>query len=250
MHKLLSLLLLPAALFAQGTPTAEQILDRYIEVTGGKAAYARLTSEVTHSVMEMKSQGLQGKGTTYRDAKGNSYNSLELTGVGTVEEGYYQGIAWENSAIQGPRIKTGEERAFFARESILGKDLQWRKLYSRAVLEGEETVTGVPCYKIVLTPNNEGKAETRFYEKQSGLLRKNSMILSNPMGEIPAETYMTDYKTFSGLKVPTNILTKIGPQDIHLTITNVTYNQAIPESRLRPPTEILELAKKQNSSKK
>ncbi len=249
MHKLLSLLLLPATFFAQGTPTAEQILDRYIEVTGGKAVHAKLTSEVTTSVMEMKSQGLQGKGITYRDGKGNSYNSLELTGVGKVEEGFYQGIAWENSAIQGPRIKTGEERAFYERESILGKDLQWRKLYSKVVLAGEETVTGVPCYKIILTPNDEGKPESRFYEKESGLLRKTSMILANPMGEIPAESYMTEYKTFAGLKVPTNILTKVGPQDIHITITNVTYNQPIPATKLRPPAEILELAKKQNATK-
>lgn len=249
MRKLVSILLLSVAALAQGSLTGEQILDRYIEVTGGKEKYQKITSETSTSVMEVKSQGLRGRGTSYKNAAGDSYNSLELDGVGKVEEGYYRGIAWENSAINGPRIKTGEEKAFFARESVLAKEYHWRKVYSRADLAGEEAVNGVPCYKVIVTPKDGGRKETRFYEKASGLLLKNSIVMASPMGDIPAESYLTEYREFGGIKSPTNILTKLGPQEIQLSIANVSFNQTIPAAKFKPPSDVMELAKKQNSKK-
>ena len=42
-----------AATSAAALPKAETILDRYIEVTGGKAAYDKRTSEITTGTMEL-----------------------------------------------------------------------------------------------------------------------------------------------------------------------------------------------------
>jgi hypothetical protein len=42
---------------ADALPTGEAILDKYIEVTGGKAAYEKKISEVSTGVMEFTGKG-------------------------------------------------------------------------------------------------------------------------------------------------------------------------------------------------
>ena len=46
-------------------PKAETILDKYVEVTGGKAAYGKLTNRVTQATFEMVGQGLKFSMTIY-----------------------------------------------------------------------------------------------------------------------------------------------------------------------------------------
>lgn len=229
---------------AQGGPTAEQILDRYIETTGGKANYQKIKSETVIAVVEMKANGIKGRMTGYKNAKGETYNALEIDGVGKIEDGYQNGIAWENSKINGPRVKSGEEKFFVVRESKLAKDLHWRDIFAKVELAGEEVVDGVPCYKVVVTPKDGGRPETRFYEKQSGVLKKNTMIMATPNGDVPAESFFTNYREFNGVKLPTSVLTKMAGQEMTVSIASVDYTQDIPPTKFTPPAEILALTRR------
>ena len=49
-----------AQLAADDLPKAETILDKYIEVTGGKAAYEKNHSEVSTGTMEFVGKGIKG----------------------------------------------------------------------------------------------------------------------------------------------------------------------------------------------
>ena len=46
-------------------PKAETILDRYIEVTGGKAAYEKRKTEIATGTFEMAAMGVKGTITHY-----------------------------------------------------------------------------------------------------------------------------------------------------------------------------------------
>ncbi len=229
---------------AESLPTAEQILDRYIEVTGGKAAHEKIRTEIMRATTEVKAQGISGPTETYRDGT-NYYLVMEVPGAGKVEYGAYKGIIWENSALMGPRIKTGAEKAFYEREAVLEKDLRWRDVYAKAELAGELVDDGVASYKVILTPKDGGKPETRFYDKATGLLRKIQQVAPSPMGEIPAEQILMDYKDFGGVKVPTRSITKMASAEMSVTVTSLEFNRPIPASKFVPPKEILALAEKQ-----
>ena len=64
---------------------------------------------------------------------------------------------------------------------------------------GSETVNGEDCYKVLLTPN-EGKPETRYFDKKSNLLVKLTMQLPSPMGEVPTDR--TDIRTVGFVRDP------------------------------------------------
>ncbi len=246
MRKSLCLSIAAAALAWAQSPTGEQIVDRYVEVTGGRSSYEKVRTETVTGVMEMKAQGIKGRTTGYKNERGESYNAVEIDGVGTIEEGFSGGVAWEKSAMSGPRIKSGEEKAFFAREAAVGKDVRWRDFFAKAELQGEETIGGVACYKVAMTPKDGSRGEVRFYEKESGLLRRVSMVMATHMGDLPVESQFGGYKEFGGIRIPTTILTKMAGQEISLSILNVEHNKDLPAERLVPPADVRALAEKQS----
>jgi hypothetical protein len=224
-------------------PKAETILDRFVEVTGGKAAYQKRKTEVATGTLEFTAQGLKGSLTRYSADPDKSYSSLDIEGVGKIEMGSGGGIAWEKSAILGPRLKSGDEKAQSLREGTFNAQLNWRKVFPKVETLGTETIDGEECYKVLLTPA-QGKPETSYYQKKSGLEVKTSTIAVNQMGEVPVEVVLSDYKNFDGVLVPTKVLQKAAGQEFTLTILTVKTNEEIPADRFDPPAEIKALMNK------
>src|SRR5437763_8235070 len=120
---------LAAGLFlyaADPLPKGEAILDKYIEVTGGKAAYEKRHTEVSTAVMEFIGKGVKMKMTSYHAEPDNSYVVVEIEGIGKMEEGSNGTVVWERSALKGPRVKTGEEKAVSLRAASIHHDSRWR----------------------------------------------------------------------------------------------------------------------------
>jgi hypothetical protein len=228
---------------ADPVPTAEAILDRYVEVTGGKAAYAKRTSEVVTARVDFAAAGLSGKVVRYAQSPDKYYASMELPGVGPIEMGFAEGISWEKSAILGPRIKAGLERAEAVREATLNSTSEWRKLYPKVALAGTEVVNGEECYKVVMTPG-EGNSLTMFLQKKSGLAVKMTTVASNNMGEIPVTILVNDYKNFAGVWSPVKTTQQAAGQEFTITVEKVEPNVAIPADRFALPAEIKALAGK------
>src|SRR5205085_11846766 len=100
---------------ADTLPKGEAILDKYIEVTGGKAAYEKKRTEVSSAVMEFVGKGVKANMTSYHAAPDKSYTVIEIDGIGKIEEGTDGSVVWERSALKGPRVKTGQEKALSLR---------------------------------------------------------------------------------------------------------------------------------------
>src|SRR5258708_36503016 len=82
------LLTFPAAWAAdEALPKAETILDRYVEVTGGKAAYEKHKTELGTGTMTFTAQGLKGSISRYAAAPNQTYAVIELEGIGKIEQG-------------------------------------------------------------------------------------------------------------------------------------------------------------------
>ena len=224
-------------------PKAEEILDKFVEATGGKAAYEKVHNEKLTGTFELVGKGIKGTITSYRAEPNKSSTSVELEGVGTVKEGTDGETAWETFSLQGPRIKTGDERAVALREAALRGPLEWRKLYKHVETAGSESVDNQPCYRIVLTPD-EGKPETQLYDKKTGLLLKSSMTVTRPEGDIPTETVFSDYQESGGLRIPHTVRQKALGQEILITFDHADYNVEVPANQFDLPADVKALLAK------
>ena len=90
-------------------------------------------------------------------APDKEYSVVELGPIGKIESGFTNGVAWEKSAILGPRVKTGDEKDQAAREAHFNGQAEWRTIFPKAETTGSESVNGEDCYKVLLTPPT-GKA--------------------------------------------------------------------------------------------
>jgi zinc protease len=230
-------------LAADDLPKAETILDKYIEVTGGKAAYLKSHSEIVTGTMEMAAMGVKGSITIYHAEPDLSYTEIEITGIGKVKEGSDGKIAWSLNPMQGPHLKDGEEKVQSLRSAKSNAEVNWRDTFKEVKTEAVEAVDGKDCYKILMTPK-EGSSETRYYDKASNILVKTVATAHTPMGDIPLEIGMSDYRKEGDILVPHKLLQKAGGQEIAISVESVKYNSEIPKDKFEPPDEIKALLKK------
>jgi len=222
---------------AEALPTAASILDRYVEVTGGKAAYQKHKTQVMQGVLAFAAQGITGKLTRYAAGPDKEYSVAELGQIGKIESGYSNGVAWEKSALLGPRLKSGEEFVLAQREAYFNQELEWRTIYPKVETKGLENAEAQECYKLILTPKS-GRPETRFYSKATGLLVKTTMTGTSPMGDVNVEVTTFDYKSFDGVLYPAHSKHKAAGQDLDMVITSITFDEPIPNEYFDVPAEI------------
>ena len=221
---------------ADALPTGAAVLDKYIEVTWRRAAYEKKTSEISSGVMEFIGKGLKAKITSYQAAPDKSYTAVDIGGIGKMEEGSDGVVAWERSALKGPRLKSGEEKAVALRAASIQHDLHWRDYFPKVECTGVEPIDGVVCYRVVLTPK-DGQPETRYYDKKTSLLVRTNMIMKTEMGEIPAEMSVSDYRMVEGIKTPFLLRQKVLGQEFTVTIESMQINAAIPKDRFALPDD-------------
>ena len=230
-------------LAADDLPKAETILDKYIEVTGGKAAYQKYHSSIQTGTMEMGAMGLKGKITSYHAEPNKIYTEVELEGIGKMLDGFDGQVAWSSNSIQGPHVKEGTERAQAMQSAQFNSELNWRDMYKQAETKGVETVDGKDCYKVVLTPK-EGSPMTQYYDKTSGLMVKMTMTAQGPMGEIQIETVPSDYRKEGDILIPHKMAQKAAGQEFTITVDSVKHNPEIPKDRFDLPDDIKALVNK------
>ena len=72
---------------------------------------------------------------------------------------------------------------------------------------------GKPAWKVEMTPK-EGKPETFFFDRDSGLLVRISAVLSTALGDIATEATMSDFRPVDGILTPFAMTEKAMSQNI------------------------------------
>lgn len=215
-------------------PSAESILDRYVEVTGGAAAYKSRTSEVINGTLTIAAAGITGQ-VRMSVKPGLLRGTIELPGVGIIDRGVKDGVAWETNPITGPRIVEGLEGSLMIMGALPGAAGRWREAYTAVEARGIEAVNGEPAYRVVHTLGPDGSF-TGFYGVDSGLLVK---LAIGP----GVEQLYEEYADLGGILTPTKVVTTAPGQRTVLTFTSVEANVEIPDERFALPENVQALLK-------
>lgn len=228
---------------AADLPSGESLLQRYVEKSGGAEAYAKAKNMAMAGNVTVTGSNISGAVTIYEQGE-KSYMSVDIAGVGKIESGYDGQTAWENSLLQGARILDGEEKIEAKRGAALSATIvAWRDVYRDAHTLGAEDVDGKPAWKVEMTAK-EGRPETFFFDQDSGLLVRTTAVRSTPLGDIPSETTMSDFRVVNGILTPFTLTEKAMNQNMVMHFTNVAYNASIPKDRFDLPDAVRALASK------
>ncbi len=246
MLKLASVFLLsPLLIYSaeEPLPKADAILDRVIEVTGGKAAWEKRQNLVRRGTVDFIGNKVKGSITIYEATPNRVLAVLEIPGIGKIESGSNGEVAWENSPGGGPRIKDGPEKVDALRDGTFNAPLFWRKLYSKVETLGTETVQGHDTYKVQLTPES-GEPTTEYLDKKTGLLVKTSAARMTPKGRVSGEILYEDYRKEGDVLVPFKLTNRFAGQEFQIQIQSAEVNVNMPPDRFNLPPEVQFLLRK------
>jgi hypothetical protein len=223
-------------------PSGESLLQRYIDRSGGEAAYAKAKNVTMSGTVEMPAQNISGTVAIFEEGEKN-YTVMEFAGIGKIEEGFDGETAWQNSALTGPRILAGEERLEAKRAATLSRITAWREVYKEARTVGSEDLDGKPAWRVEMTPK-EGKPETFFFDRDSGLLVRTSAVHTTALGDIAADSTMSDFRSIDGILTPFALTEKAMSQTIVMRFKSVSYNVSVSADRFDLPAAVKDLASK------
>ncbi|MFH2047222.1 MAG: hypothetical protein ABIK92_19000 [Pseudomonadota bacterium] len=265
------ILLISCFLFQYGRPahgietelSAEQIIDKYIEATGGKKAREKIYNSITEMKIKLYRNNTECNVTRYKQRPNRFYSILKIDIMGmpvTAEEAGINGdIVWKIEALTDGTILKGEERANFLIENAPDALFLWRTYFKDVQYAGTKDINGKKCYKIVMIPF-QGDQRTYFFDKNTSLVVKtiifppkidfntDEVITSRSnenSGEGPLtqedmlENYFSDYRKVDDILIPHNILQISGGHKIfNVEIIKFKTNIDMPKDRFALPEKI------------
>lgn len=232
----LALILAIAPVGAQNPalPSIDQVLEKYLNAAGGKAAFDKITSRVVTATLEMPDQGINGTMTITEKAPNKSLAVVEIAGLGTIREATDGVVAWDDNPQIGLREKTGSEKTEAIRGATFNMELNIRKVFPKLEVTGREQVGDKQTVVVVGTPT-EGSPTTFYFDANSGLLLKSSGSRESPQGPVTFEAYFEDYRDQDGIKQPF-LIRQVTPMfSMVIRVTSMKHNVPVSDSVFSKP---------------
>ncbi len=199
--------LTPGAAAEDELPDAATILDRYVEITGGREAYLAQTTRVCRGTIVSQfppHPKMEADFATHIQAPDQWHLQVSRSDVLNVTRVFNGTRAWELHSQSGNREIDGEEKLDFADQARLHGIVEWRDRYPEVRTVAAADVDGRPAWEVrVTTPS--GEQFSQFYDKDTGFLIRYTRVLQRRGGSIDAVTYLHDYRPFDGVLIPTRV---------------------------------------------
>jgi hypothetical protein len=218
-------------------PTARAVIDRYIEVAGGKDAFVKHNSVLLKGKTEVAGKDIGGSMTLATAKPNKMVLIVDLAGI-PIKTGFDGKVGWQLNPLTGPSIMEGGELRDVSRQadffSILHDDKDFKSIENlgKTEFEGEE------CYKIKLTYADGGDI-TEFYGVKSGLQKGFMGTQESSLGTITATSINEEHKKFGDLLLPSRVTQKMAGAGLSQTmvVESVEFDN-VPDSMFEPPAEI------------
>ena len=221
----------PAAKSEAALPTADQVLDRYEQAIGGKAALANIRSRILKG-SRVGADGVLVPEEVYQKAPDRL---LVITSYPDVvfRSGFNGTSGWARSS-KGDSQLGSEQLAEIIRDAESYGNTRIRELYSRVAVEGRSAV-GDREAVVVSATTRTGLSEKLFFDAQTGLLVRRYRESMTALGPFPTQTDYEDYKEVDGVKLPFSIRWSMPGRSWGRKIAEVKQNAAIDDAVFNPP---------------
>jgi hypothetical protein len=224
----------PAAKPSTPLPTAEQVVSKYVQAIGGKAAIEKLTSRQETGTFELGAMGVSAPVEIAAKAPNKTILTINIEGFGTIQRGYNGTVAWENNPQTGLRELSGGELAQMKLGSDFYRDIKLMQVFPKMTVKGIEKVNDSDAYVVDAT-SADGITETMYFDAQTGLIVRTDVEADSPQGKMKITSYPSDYRDVDGVKLPF-ALRQITPQfEFTIKLDSIKHNVAIDDAKFNKP---------------
>ncbi len=233
-------------------PKAEDVLDRFVAVTGGTKAYAKIQNRRERIEFRPSFQKGVDHCVIENELPDNYRGRMQYPDGTVLRWGHHAGTVWKISA-KGPSIRRGQEEKwvkFYARVDL---ECDWRKLYSKVSVSARRQFGGVACYE-VKAETKSGLSVTQYFEVETGLRRGVVDERESPGGTRRGTRVYSDYRKVDGVMIPhkmssENRIVETGEGwTTTAKLLSVEHNVDFPKDYFEPPAEIKALQNEKQGS--
>ncbi len=218
---------------AAATPSADEILDKYVSAIGGDAAWRKLNSRVSKGTIEIPAMSLSGTVEVHEKAPASSLAVVNLGGA-TFQRGFDGTTAWSDDPQNGLRTLSGAEAEDSKRQADFYHQLNLRKYYSKWKVTGTEKVGDHDVYALEAT-STSGDVDKMYFDTKSGLLVRAITTVHSPQGDQVIQADLSDYRDTDGIKLPFSVHQSAAQADYTITFSEIHHNVALSDGQFAKP---------------
>ena len=228
--------------------TAEEIIDKFFENTGGRDNWAKVESIKMDA--KLNQQGLEIPLIMIQMKDGRQATTIIFQGK-EIKQGVYDGTNLWSHNFMNMKAEKSDAEATENFKANLGSDFPmpffgYKQKGYKVEFLGKETIEGTETFKIKLTKNpikvdGQPKDNVEYYffdvENFVPLLAEAEINQGPAKGQI-GQTKLSDYQEVGNLIIPFSMTQGIkGGNSQPITITNIEINPKIDESVFTFPTD-------------
>ena len=162
--------------------TVQQVLDRWVQATGGKAAWEKLKTRVTHGTLSGEHGDAMPLEVT-QSAPNHWRTQVSFRGM-PVDRGFDGKSGWQRSPRGVRDLSVGDLRDL-SRDAPLALPLRLAEVVSGLKVVADEPVGKSPAH--VLQGTTEGVGVRLSFDAKTGLLLRWATSQPTPLGDLPQE---------------------------------------------------------------
>jgi len=189
----------PTSATPETLPTVKQILDRYVQASGGAEALAKITTRIVRGSRIGADRVLVPE-EVWQKAPDKLLTMTSYPQV-VFSNGFNGTVAWGYSSREGATPLPDQLLAQIKRDAVFYKELKTEQLYSSLTLLGKTSVRDADTYVVQAKPA-DGPVEKLFFDVKTGLLVRRYTESDTALGKLPLQTDYEDYRDVDGVKQP------------------------------------------------
>jgi outer membrane lipoprotein-sorting protein len=219
---------------AETLPSVEEIIKKYEEALGGKAATEKVTSRIMKGTLEVTNFGATGTFEIMNKAPNKYVSTAVVDSYGTVQTGFDGSSAWSSNPQTGATKMEGESAAQMRRQADYLAEFKLREHFPKMTLKEKLKVGEKETYVVEAVPA-EGGPEKFYFEIQTGLMIRRDAETQGPEGKVPTEFFLEDYREVEGVKIPFRLRQNTPMYNIEIKFIESKQNVEIEDSRFEMP---------------
>jgi photosynthetic reaction center cytochrome c subunit len=216
---------------AAAGPTAEQLIDKYLQAVGGAAVIDKLTSRVMKGTITFGDRNIPIDIYAKDPDKRISFTHTPDGDSVTAFDGRE---GWLGNPGRPAREMHGSELDAAAMDADLHFATHLKGMFRTTEVRGTEKVNDHDAYLVV--GEREGKTPLRLYfDEKSGLLVRLVRYGDTPLGLMPTQIDYADYKEAGGVKVPYRWTLARPSGRFTIQVSELKQNAAVDDAKFAKP---------------
>jgi photosynthetic reaction center cytochrome c subunit len=214
-------------------PEVDQILNKYVEALGGKAAIEKTRTRILKGTIE--AHLLPNSPIEIVQQAPDKIQFVITTPKGVITEGYNGAEGWVSDP-RGVRPLDDTALAALKQEADIYRGLHLAERYTRMRVRGREKVRDRDAY-VVFATTPDRQTDRLYFDVETGLLLRSVTYIQTVIGAIPETTDYDDYRAVDGVKIPFKVHREQlqGFEASTRALTEIKSNVEIDQSKFQKP---------------